>query len=581
MLHLSSIVSITALFLQRADQQAFDEIPLQERIEQHHRTDRQNGSSHLDRFLRQRLGAENGTAALHLLDHADFRVQFKQQVLKRVELLVIHEHDGVKPVVPVGDAVEQRNRRKDGHAQRKENPERDIEIAGAVDLRSLREGGRNLGHIIAHKKQVERIEYQRWNDQRPDRVVQSKIKVNEVPRDKPCVKYHRDEKEQSEPVAVTDVLGGKRISGHGRDRYGQDGADHGDEDRDHIAPVQRRAAEQEQFVGIERQLGRKQLVAELFNAGFIGEGHHEHEQHRQDAQDGDDADQNGVYGVEQFRSGRHRYSLLSERFRLVLEQRMVRIHLLHDFVAAPHEDEADHRLVQADSHRLCRVPDGAKGTENVRVDDIDGRIQEAVVLHDGINHIEAAVHNFAKRQQRQNGHGWQHERNGDMADELPAGSAVDPPGFVVAVVNARDGGQINDEVHPEVLPDRRDREDPCPIFRRCIPVDGIDMEERQDPVQDAVVRRQQAVNNVADNDPGQEMGEQNRGLRHLENQRLRSSLNRIASAIAAMVPTIMNKKLSFRVLKVTSHARGDEKKNLKLSKPTQSELKSPVLKLNF
>lgn len=67
----------------------------------------------------------------------------------------------------------------------------------------------------------------------------------------------------------------------------------------------------------------------------------------------------------------------------------------------------------------------------------------------------------------------------------------------------------------------------------------------------------------------------------LENQRLRSSLNRMASAMAPSVPTMMNRKLSFKVLKVTSHARGDEKKNLKLSKPTQAELKSPVLKLNF
>lgn len=101
-----------------------------------------------------------------------------------------------------------------------------------------------------------------------------------------------------------------------------------------------------------------------------------------------------------------------------------------------------------------------------------------------------------------------------MADELPAGSAVDPAGFVITVINSRYSRQINDEVHPEVLPDRRGRKNPRPVLRGGVPVDGVDMEERQDPVQDTVVGRQQAVDDVADDDPGQEMREQNRGLSH-------------------------------------------------------------------
>lgn len=293
------------LLFQRANQQPFYKIPLQERIEQHHRPDRQNGGGHLHRFLRERLAAEDGSAALHLLDHADLGVQLKQQILQGVQLLVVNQHDSVEPVVPVGNAVEQRYRGQNGHAQREVDPERDIEVARAVDLGRLRQGRRNLGHVVAHKKQVERVEHQGRNDQGPDGVVHAEIQVDQIPWHQARVKHHCNEKEQSEPVAVTDMLGGKRISGHGRNGDGQDRADDRHDDRDHVTPVQRRAAEQEQLVGIQRQLARKQLVAELFNAGFVGEGHHEHKQHRQDAENGDDADQRGIHGVEKFRSGRH------------------------------------------------------------------------------------------------------------------------------------------------------------------------------------------------------------------------------------------------------------------------------------
>lgn len=181
---------------------------------------------------------------------------------------------------------------------------------------------------------------------------------------------------------------------------------------------------------------------------------------------------------------------------------MVRIHFFHDFIASPYENKADDGLIQSDSHCLCRIPDGAEGTEHICVDDVYGRIEQPVVLHDGIDHVEAAVHDFAQSEQGQDGYGRQHERNGDMADELPAGSAVDPAGFVITVINPRNGRQIDDEVHPEILPDRRGRKNPRPVLRRGIPVDGIDMEERQDPVQDTVVGRQQAVDDVADDDPG-------------------------------------------------------------------------------
>lgn len=252
----------------------------------------------------------------------------------------------------------------------------------------------------------------------------------------------------------------------------------------------------------------------MFNAGFIREGDHKHEQHGQDAEDGDDTDQGGVYGVEKFRSGRH---LSFAPFRMVpahLEQSMIRIYLLHDFVAAPYENKADHGLIQSDGHRLSRISDGAERTEHIRVDDVDGGIQQPVVLHDGIDHVEAAVHDFAQGQQGQDGYGRQHERYGDMTDKLPAARPVDPASLVITVVNSRNGCQIDDEVHSDVLPHRRGRKNPRPVLRRGVPVDGIDMEERQDAVQDAVVGRQQAVDNVADDDPGQKMRKQYRGLGH-------------------------------------------------------------------
>ena len=86
-------------------------------------------------------GRRGWRRALHLLDHADLGVQLEQQVLKGIQLLVVHQHDGVEPVVPVSNAVEQRNRGQNGHAEREVDPERDIEIARAVDLGRLRQEG--------------------------------------------------------------------------------------------------------------------------------------------------------------------------------------------------------------------------------------------------------------------------------------------------------------------------------------------------------------------------------------------------------------------------------------------------------
>lgn len=162
-----------------------------------------------------------------------------------------------------------------------------------------------MGHVVPDEKQVERVEHQGRDDQGPNRIVHAEIEVDQVPGNQARVKHHRNEKEQSEPVAVTDMLGGQRISGHGCNGDRKDRTDHRHEDRDHVTPVQRRAAEQEQLVCIQRQLGRKQLVTELLNAGFVGKGHHEHKQHGQDAENGDDADQCCIHGVEKFRSGRH------------------------------------------------------------------------------------------------------------------------------------------------------------------------------------------------------------------------------------------------------------------------------------
>lgn len=171
--------------------------------------------------------------------------------MQGIQLLVVHQHDGVKPVVPVGDAVEQRDGGKDGHAQREEDPKRDIEIAGSIDFGCLREGRRNLGHVVAHEEQIERVEYQGRNDQGPDRVVHTEIEVDQIPGHQTRIKHHCNEKEQSKSVAVTDMLGGQRISGHGRNRDGKDCANHRHEDRDHVTLVQRRAAEQEQLVRIQ------------------------------------------------------------------------------------------------------------------------------------------------------------------------------------------------------------------------------------------------------------------------------------------------------------------------------------------
>lgn len=243
---------IKPLLLQRANQQPFYKIPLQEGIEQYHRPDCQYGGGHLHRFLRKCLGAEDGSTALHLLDHADFGVQLKQQVLQGIQPLVVHQHDGVEPVVPVSNAVEQRNRGQNGHTEREVDPERDIEVTRAVDFGRLRQGRRNLGHVVTYKKQVERVEHQGRNDQGPYGIIHAEIQVYQIPGHQTRVKYHRNEKEQSEPVAVTDMLGGQRISGHGRNGDRKDRADHGHEDRDQITSVQRRAAEQEQLVGIKR-----------------------------------------------------------------------------------------------------------------------------------------------------------------------------------------------------------------------------------------------------------------------------------------------------------------------------------------
>ena len=131
--------------------------------------------------------------------------------------------------------------------------------------------------------------------------------------------------------------------------------------------------------------------------------------------------------------------------------------------------------------------------------------------------------------------------------------------------------------------DRRGRKNPS-VLRRGVPVDGVDMKERQDPVQDTVVSRQQAVDDVAHNNPGQEMREQNRGLGHPREPAGAELVEQYGQRHGASVPTMINRKLSFKVLKVTSQA-GAKREELEIVKADpggieESRLEVELLKRN-
>ena len=128
-------------------------------------------------------------------------------------------------------------------------------------------------------------------------------------------------------------------------------------------------------------------------------------------------------------------------------------------------------------------------------------VKRAVVSDNRVNHSEIAEHDFPEREQRHDDHGRHDKRKRNFRHLFPAGRAVDGGRFVHAAVDAHDGGQKDDRVHPRAFPDAHQHKDCRPRARLRVPVDRVRSERLQSLVDKAVLRGKQAVKNISHDDP--------------------------------------------------------------------------------
>lgn len=187
-----------------------------------------------------------------------------------------------------------------------------------------------------------------------------------------------------------------------------------------------------------------------------------------------------------------------------------------DPVCCEDQDEADDGLVQADGHREARVARILESAVHVGVDDLRDRHQRAVVADDRVEHAEVAVEDAADRHQRHDADGRGQKRDRNIDDALEARGAVDVRRLVEALVNAGDRRQIDDRVVARVLPDVEDQQDRVPVARRRIEIDARTAACHDQIVEQARVRAEDALQHVADDNPGNKVREKHHGLGHLE-----------------------------------------------------------------
>lgn len=172
-------------------------------------------------------------------------------------------------------------------------------------------------------------------------------------------------------------------------------------------------------------------------------------------------------------------------------------------------------LEQADCHRLGRTADHPHGPEHVGIDDVRSIVEHAVIAYQGVDHAKVPVEDLAHRHDGQHDHRGHQHRDGDIAAHLPAVGAVDGSRAVELVVESGDGRQVNDHLHAQIFPHFYDDQDHRPVFCLHIEIDLIHPDGSEDIIQNPVLASDNAVKDVADDRPGQEIRQQITGLSHL------------------------------------------------------------------
>ena len=95
--------------------------------------------------------------------------------------------------------------------------------------------------------------------------------------------------------------------------------------------------------------------------------------------------------------------------------------------------------------------------------------------------------------------------------------AVDDRGLIERAVDAVDRGHVDDHVVADVFPDAQERQDERPEAYRflLIPLDRIHAHADEHVVDQALVGRQEGIDKVAHDNPGEEVRQEDRRLADL------------------------------------------------------------------
>lgn len=184
----------------------------------------------------------------------------------------------------MGDAVKQGHDGQDGHRQRKDDANQDLQVGAAVNLRRfLYFDGDILLEKGAHNDDVpygERIR----DDKRPHRVDHAEIFHQQIGRNEPAAEKHRKYEKGGKVAASGQIFARQRIGGEYRHNDINSRPDNGVQDRIPVA-LQNVVVLEHFLVSAERDALRPQPHLSAQNFGRIANRGGQHEQQR--IQDGD------------------------------------------------------------------------------------------------------------------------------------------------------------------------------------------------------------------------------------------------------------------------------------------------------
>ena len=190
------------------------------------------------------------------------------------------------------------------------------------------------------------------------------------------------------------------------------------------------------------------------------------------------------------------------------EQAAVGIDLLHCHVGNDDQNTSDGILQQTGGATVAIVVILHQGFVHIYVDGGGSLRQRAGIARYMIEQAEIAGENVAHIQNEHDGKNGAQQGKGDALDLLSDGGAVDYRAFIHALIKAGDTGHINNHGIAEGLPGIQEDQNIRPGLGILIPLDGGAAGVENHVVDQAAIGGQEGIHEIADNNPGKEMGQE-------------------------------------------------------------------------